>query len=103
MADYVEKWGDDVESAIELALKDLKLTRDEITFTVLEEPSKGFLGLFNKKLAKVRVEKKTESKKFDKVVEKSSVSVDEKSSYNKIEKTEKNDVIDDIDKKDIST
>ena len=103
MADYVEKWGDDVESAIELALKDLKLTRDEITFTVLEEPSKGFLGLFNKKLAKVRVEKKTESKKFDKVVEKSSVSVDEKSSYNKIEKTEKNDVIEDIDKKDIST
>ncbi|MCR4601354.1 MAG: Jag N-terminal domain-containing protein [Clostridia bacterium] len=58
MADYVEKWGDDVESAIELALKDLKLSRDEVTYTVLEEPSKGFLGLFNKKLAKVRVEKK---------------------------------------------
>ena len=46
MAEYVEKWGDDVESAVELALKDLKLTRDEVVVTVLEQPSRGFLGLF---------------------------------------------------------
>ena len=58
MAEYVEKWGDDVESAVELALKDLKLTRDEVVVTVLEQPSRGFLGLFGSKLAKVRVEKK---------------------------------------------
>lgn len=57
-ADYVEKWGDDIDSAVELALKDLKLTRDEVIVTVLEQPSKGFLGLFGSKLAKVRVEKK---------------------------------------------
>lgn len=61
MADYVEKWGDDIDSAVELALKELKLTRDEVTITVLEQPSKGFLGLFKNKLAKVRVEKKPES------------------------------------------
>lgn len=58
MADYVEKWGDDIDSAVELALKDLKLTRDQVNVTVLEQPSMGFLGLFKKKLAKVRVEKK---------------------------------------------
>ncbi len=59
MAEYVEKWGDDVESAVELALKDLKLTREEVVVTVLEQPSRGFLGLFGSKLAKVRVEKKS--------------------------------------------
>lgn len=59
MADYVEKYGDDIDSAVELALKDLKLTRDQVNVTVLEEPSKGFLGLFGGKLARVRVEKKS--------------------------------------------
>jgi spoIIIJ-associated protein len=68
MADYVEKWGDDIDSAVELALKDLKLTRDQVVVTVLEQPSKGFLGLFNKKLALVRVEKKSDELK--KLVEK---------------------------------
>jgi spoIIIJ-associated protein len=58
MAEYVEKWGDDIDSAVELALKDLKLTRDEVTVTVLEQPSKGFLGLFGSRLARVKVEKK---------------------------------------------
>jgi spoIIIJ-associated protein len=58
MAEYVEKWGDDIDSAVELALKDLKLTRDEVIVTVLEQPSKGFLGLFGSKLARVKVEKK---------------------------------------------
>lgn len=53
---FSEKWGDDVESAVELALRDLKCDRSEVEVTVLEEPSKGFLGL-GSKLAKVRVEK----------------------------------------------
>lgn len=57
MADYVEKWGDDIESAVELALKDIKLTRDEVEIEVLEQPTRGFFGL-HKKLAKVRVTKK---------------------------------------------
>ena len=38
-------------------LIDLKLSRDEVTVTLLEEPSKGFFGI-GSKLAKVRVEKK---------------------------------------------
>ena len=45
MAEYVEKWGDSIDSAVELALRDLKITRDEAVVTVLEQPSSGFLGL----------------------------------------------------------
>lgn len=55
--DVSEKWGNDVETAVNLALADLKATRDEVTVTVLEEPSKGFFGI-GAKLALVRVEKK---------------------------------------------
>ena len=52
---YSEKWGDSIDGAVELALKDLQLTIDQVKVTVLEEPSKGFLGI-GSKLAKVRVE-----------------------------------------------
>ena len=59
--DVTEKWGDDVDSAVELALAELKLTREEVDVTVLEEPSRGFFGI-GSKLALVRVEKKKEKK-----------------------------------------
>lgn len=55
--DFSEKWGTSVEEAVDLALADLKLGRDEVDVTVLEQPSKGFFGI-GSKLAKVRVEKK---------------------------------------------
>ena len=54
--DYSEKWGVSVENAVELALIDLRLTRDQVDVIVLEEPSKGFFGI-GSKLAKVRVVK----------------------------------------------
>ncbi len=56
--DFSEKWGNDVATATELALKDLKVSIDEVNVIVLEEPLKGFLGI-GSKLAKVRVEMKT--------------------------------------------
>lgn len=56
-ADFSEKWGTDVDTAVQLALDDLKLTIDEVDVTVLEEPSRGFFGI-GSKLALVRVEKK---------------------------------------------
>lgn len=59
--DFSEKWGKDVEEAKRLALLDLRLTEDQVNVIVLEEPTKGFFGL-GSKLAKVRVEKKTEAK-----------------------------------------
>jgi spoIIIJ-associated protein len=52
---YSEKWGTDVDEAVRLALEDLGATEDQIKVTVIEEPSKGFLGL-GAKLAKVKVE-----------------------------------------------
>ena len=52
-----EKWGTDVETAVELALAELKCSREEVEVTVLEQPSRGFFGI-GSKLALVRVEKK---------------------------------------------
>jgi spoIIIJ-associated protein len=60
--DFSEKWGKDVDEAVRLALIDLRLKEDQVNIIVLEEPTKGFLGL-GAKLAKVRVEKKTEASK----------------------------------------
>lgn len=60
--DVTEKWGDDVDSAVELALSDLKLTRDQVDVEVLEQPSRGFFGI-GSKLALVRVSRKKEEKK----------------------------------------
>ena len=42
---YSEKWGDSIESAVELALAELKLSKDQVKVTILEEPSKGFFGI----------------------------------------------------------
>lgn len=52
--DFSEKWGKTVEEAVNLALEDLKVNKDEVNVIVLEEPSRGFLGI-GSKLAKVRV------------------------------------------------
>ena len=54
----VEKWGDSIESAVKLALEELQLTEDQVEVEVLEEPSKGFLGIIGTKLAKVKVSRK---------------------------------------------
>jgi len=59
--DYSEKWGKDVDEAVRLAMNDLGVSEEQVAnghvmVTVLEEPTKGFLGL-GSKLAKVRVEK----------------------------------------------
>ena len=52
---FSEKWGKDIETAKKLALQELKVSEDDVKVTVLEEPSKGFLGI-GSKLALVRVE-----------------------------------------------
>ena len=55
-----EKWGVDVDTAVDLALKELRIERDEAEIEVLEESSNGFLGI-GSKLARVRVTVKEES------------------------------------------
>ena len=49
-----EKWGVDVDTAVDLALKELKISREDADIEVLEESSNGFLGI-GSKLARVRV------------------------------------------------
>ena len=55
-----EKWGVDVETAVDLALKELKIDRDDAEIEVLEESSNGFLGI-GSKLARVRVTAKSDA------------------------------------------
>ena len=55
----VESVGKTVEEALEAALAELKLTKEEVDYTVLVEPKKGFLG-FGKKEARVLVTPKVE-------------------------------------------
>ena len=86
--DFSEKWGTDVETAVQLALADLKLTRDEVDVTVLEEPSRGFFGI-GSKLALVRVEKKKAVKEEEKKPEVKTEPVPAQIEEPKTEKAEK--------------
>lgn len=56
-AKTIEKKGKTVEEALALALEELGVGEDEVTYTVIEEPSKGFLGIGTKD-AVIRVEVK---------------------------------------------
>lgn len=51
----IESVGKTVEEAIELGLKELNKTRDQVDIEVLELPNKGFLGIIGSKLAKVKL------------------------------------------------
>lgn len=54
---FVEKSGRSVEEALRLALIELEATREQVEIEVLEEGSKGFLGLGAKE-TRIRVSKK---------------------------------------------
>ena len=55
-----EKWGVDVETAVDLALKELRIDKEDAEIEVLEESSNGFLGI-GSKLARVRVTAKEDA------------------------------------------
>src|SRR5690625_193786 len=57
----VEKTGRSVEEAIQEALDELGIERDEAEIVVLEEGSKGLFGLLRGKSARVRVGRKSDS------------------------------------------
>lgn len=56
---FVEKSGKSVEEALRLALIDLDATREQVEIEILDEGSKGFLGLGAKE-AKIKVSKKND-------------------------------------------
>lgn len=47
--------GKTVEEALELALQRLAVSKEEVEYQVLEQPSKGFLGIFGGKPARLQV------------------------------------------------
>ena len=77
MLEYSEKYGSDVDEAVRLALDELGLTEDQVMVTVLEESSKGFLGL-GSKLAKVRVERIPEMEEEKEISQAEAISQEEK-------------------------
>jgi spoIIIJ-associated protein len=51
----VVKMGRTVDEAVEEALKELRLQKEDVTVEILSEPSKGLFGIFGAKDAKVKV------------------------------------------------
>ena len=45
MAKSIEKTGKTIEEAVELALKELDASKENVEIEVLEEPAKGLLGI----------------------------------------------------------
>ena len=88
MMKEVIKEAKSVEEAINLACEELKVTKDDITFEILELPKKGIFG-FRNTMAKVKValinedhlESDAESKGYDLNVEDVTVYEDQPSKY----------------------
>jgi spoIIIJ-associated protein len=57
----VEKAGKTVDEAVDLALQELNASIDDVSVEILEEPSKGILGLIMVKQARVRLTVKEDS------------------------------------------
>jgi len=65
VAEFVEKEGKTVESAIEEALLELNIDKEDAEIQILDEGSKGLFGLIGGRNALVRVRKKID---YDKIV-----------------------------------
>jgi len=54
----LERSGKTIDEAVEKALKDLGVKREQVDVEIIEEPNKGFLGIIGSRLARVRVKVK---------------------------------------------
>ena len=68
---FIETTGKSVQDAIDKALKELKVSAEQVTVDILEEGKKGFLFGFGSKDAKVRVTVKEDVVPVEKPAEKS--------------------------------
>lgn len=59
----IQKTGKTVDEAVGEALKELNITREEAEVEIIEEGSRGFLGMFGAKDAVVKVKKKFDPEK----------------------------------------
>ena len=62
--DAIQKTGKTVEEAVNEALKELNISREDAEIEIIEEGSKGFLGVFGAKNAVVNVKKKFNPEKI---------------------------------------
>lgn len=62
--DKITKSGKTVDDALQEALKELHASRDEVEITVIDEGTKGFLGVFGAKDAVIQVVKKFNPEKI---------------------------------------
>ena len=70
----IQKTGKTVDEAVEEALKELKISREDAEIEVIEEGSRGFLGMFGAKEAVVKVKKKFDPEKTAKTFLKEMIS-----------------------------
>lgn len=78
MSSVVEKMGKTVEEAVKLALEELNVAEDNVTIEVIEEPTKGILGL-GARPALVRVTTKNNDEKENSIeneIDKKQLAVD---------------------------
>ena len=60
MAEVLEVSGKSVEDALQSALSSLGMTAEQVDYTILAQPSRGFFGLFGAKPARIRVTAKAQ-------------------------------------------
>ena len=72
MKKSTEEYGRTVEEAIRKGLETLKVSRDDVKIVVIDEPTKGMLGMLSSKMAKVRltVEKKVDEEQVERTISK---------------------------------
>lgn len=52
---FLEVTGKTIEEALDKALGELNVTKEDVDIEVIDQPSRGFLGLIGNKLAKIKV------------------------------------------------
>ena len=72
MKKTTEEYGRTVEEAIRKGLETLKVSREDVKIVVIDEPSKGMLGMLSTKMARVKltVEKKVDQELIERTLEK---------------------------------
>ncbi|SHH30585.1 RNA-binding cell elongation regulator Jag/EloR [Tepidibacter thalassicus] len=60
----LEVTGKTIEEALSKALDELNVTREDVDVEILEEPTRGFLGIIGNKLGKIRVTLKDKSEEI---------------------------------------
>ena len=72
MKKTTEEYGRTVEEAIRKGLETPKVSRDDVKVVVIDEPSKGMLGMLSSKMAKVRltIEKKVDEEQIKITIDK---------------------------------